>query len=44
MASVKSPGKAAYSSGLGAVHTAVGDDLGQCDDPVVDLVSPPPFN
>lgn len=34
----------AYRSSLGAVHTAVWDDLGEGDDPVVDLVSSPPLN
>lgn len=34
----------AYCSSLGAVHAAVGDDLGKRDNPVVDLVSPPPLH
>lgn len=34
----------AYCSGLGAVNVAVWYDLGKRDDPVVDLVSSPPFD
>ena len=33
-----------HRAGLGAVQRAVGDDLGQADDPVVDLVSAPPLH
>jgi len=36
--------EAAYCSSLGAVNIAVGDDLGKRDNPVVYLVSSPPFN
>lgn len=34
----------AYCPSLGAVHTAVWDDLGKRNNPVVDLVSSPPLN
>lgn len=37
-------GCGAYCSALGVVHAAVWDNLGERDDPVVDLVSPPPLH
>lgn len=37
-------GKNAYCSSFSAVHIAVWDDLGKCDNPVVDLVSSSPLN
>lgn len=33
-----------YRPGLGAVYVAIWDDLGECDNPVVDLVSSPPLH
>lgn len=43
-AAAQTPVPNAYCSGLGAVHAAVWDDLGKCDNPVVDLVSSPPLH
>lgn len=43
-AAAQTPAPNAYCSGLGAVHAAVWDDLGKCDNPVVDLVSSPPLH
>lgn len=36
--------KNAYRSSFSAVQIAVGDDLGKCDNPVVDLVSSSPLH